>query len=163
MRGQVSWAPIIPGVDGGENARHLEADLARARAQLAETEARIRNKRIHAPFAGTIGIRRVDLGEYITPGTVIASLQDRSQLDVDFTLPARYAPSLHPGLDVTLKQIETTPFFQTVRGELVTGIYNNPAVWRHFGYEGASAAYGGYYRRAVHRLARVAGGAGGRG
>src|SRR5262249_60948424 len=35
------------------------ADLERARAQLAETEARLANKRIEAPFAGTIGIRRV--------------------------------------------------------------------------------------------------------
>ena len=79
------------------------ADLERARAQLAETEARIRNKRIFAPFAGTIGIRRIDLGDYISPGTVIASLQDPSQLDVDFTLPARYAPQLRPGLAVALQ------------------------------------------------------------
>jgi membrane fusion protein (multidrug efflux system) len=79
-----------------------KADLARARAQLAETEARIRNKRIHAPFAGTLGIRRVDLGDYISPGMVIATLQDRSQLEVDFTLPARYTPQLRPGLPISL-------------------------------------------------------------
>ncbi|MEE4659778.1 MAG: efflux RND transporter periplasmic adaptor subunit [Halieaceae bacterium] len=78
------------------------ADLARARAQLAETEARIRNKRIHAPFAGTVGIRRIELGEYLTPGTTIATLQDRSQLEVDFTLPDRYSPMLKPGLPVEL-------------------------------------------------------------
>ncbi len=78
------------------------ADLARARAQLAETEARIRNKRIHAPFSGSIGIRRVDIGDYISPGTVIATLQDRSQLEVDFTLPARYTPQLRPGLPMSL-------------------------------------------------------------
>jgi len=80
-----------------------KADLARARAQLAETEARIRNKRIHAPFSGTIGIRRVDLGDYISPGTVIASLEDLSELDLDFTLPARYAPMLKPGLAIELR------------------------------------------------------------
>ncbi|MEM0954261.1 MAG: efflux RND transporter periplasmic adaptor subunit [Pseudomonadota bacterium] len=79
-----------------------KADLARARAQLAETEARIRNKRIHAPFAGTIGIRRVELGDYLTPGTTIATLQDRSQLEVDFTLPDRFAPRLRRGLPVVL-------------------------------------------------------------
>ena len=79
-----------------------KADLARARAQLAETEARIRNKRIHAPFAGTVGIRRVELGDYISPGTVIATLQDQTQLEVDFTLPARYAPQLRPGLPIAL-------------------------------------------------------------
>ncbi|MEP5763003.1 MAG: efflux RND transporter periplasmic adaptor subunit [Halieaceae bacterium] len=79
-----------------------KADLARARAQLAETEARIRNKRIHAPFAGTVGIRRVDVGDYIEPNTVIATLQDISELEVDFTLPARYAPQLRPGLRIAV-------------------------------------------------------------
>jgi len=84
------------------------ADLDRARAQLAETEARIRNKRIHAPFAGTVGIRRIDLGDYIEPGTVIASLQDSSRLDVDFTLPANHAPQLRPGLAISL-QVDAWP------------------------------------------------------
>jgi hypothetical protein len=46
-----------------------------------------------------------------------------------------------------LTQIEKSPFFQTVRGGLVTGIYNNPKVWPKFGYEGASAEKGGYLDR----------------
>lgn len=79
------------------------ADFARAQAQLAETEARIRHKRIHAPFSGTIGIRRVDLGDYVEPGTAIASLQDGTELDVDFTLPARHAPELRPGQSVIVQ------------------------------------------------------------
>ncbi len=80
-----------------------KADLARARAQLAETEARIRNKRIDAPFAGTVGIRRVELGDYVSPGTLIATLQDQTELEIDFTLPARYAPQLRPGLSIALQ------------------------------------------------------------
>lgn len=52
-----------------------------------------------------------------------------------------------------LKQIETTPFFQTVRGACVTGIYNSPDVWRVFGYEGPSAPYGGYIERGFDDLA----------
>ncbi|MEM1152626.1 MAG: efflux RND transporter periplasmic adaptor subunit [Pseudomonadota bacterium] len=83
------------------------ADLARARAQLAETEARIRNKRIHAPFAGTLGIRRVELGDYVSPVTVIATLQDKSELEIDFTVPARFAPKLAPGQPIEL----TVPAF----------------------------------------------------
>lgn len=51
-----------------------------------------------------------------------------------------------------LKSVESTPFFQAVRGECVTGIYNNPAVWRHFGYEGASAEFGGYIERGFDDL-----------
>jgi len=52
----------------------------------------------------------------------------------------------------SLKAMEATPFFQTVRGECVTGIYNNPAVWRLFGYEGASAEFGGYIDRGFNDL-----------
>ncbi len=79
------------------------ADLARARAQLAETEAELRNKRIHAPFDGALGIRQVDLGDYVSPGTVIATLQDNSELEIDFTLPAHHAPQLRKGLGINLQ------------------------------------------------------------
>jgi membrane fusion protein (multidrug efflux system) len=79
------------------------ADLERAKAQLAETEARLANKRIEAPFSGTMGIRRVDVGDYVSPGTVIATLQDHSELEIDFTVPARYAPRLKAGLGVAVK------------------------------------------------------------
>lgn len=74
------------------------ADLERARAQFAETEARLANKRIEAPFAGTIGINRVEIGDFISPGTVIATLQDHTALEIDFTVPGRYVPTLRPGL-----------------------------------------------------------------
>ena len=80
-----------------------KADLESARAQLAETEARIRNKRIHAPFSGTIGILQVDVGDYLSPGTEIATLQDLGELEIDFTLPARFAPQLRPGLAIELQ------------------------------------------------------------
>jgi len=46
-----------------------------------------------------------------------------------------------------LKDIETGPFFQAVRGNLVTGIYNNKEAWPIFGYEGESASKGGYIER----------------
>jgi membrane fusion protein (multidrug efflux system) len=79
-----------------------KADLARAKAQLAETEARIRNKRIVAPFSGTVGIRQVDIGDYVAPGTTIATLQDLTALEIDFNVPARYAPGLSPGQTIEL-------------------------------------------------------------
>jgi hypothetical protein len=46
-----------------------------------------------------------------------------------------------------LKSIEETAFFQTVRGGLVTGLYNQKAVWPIFGYEGESFSKGGYINR----------------
>jgi membrane fusion protein (multidrug efflux system) len=78
------------------------ADLQAAMAQLAEIEARIDNKRIRAPFAGTLGIMRVRLGDYVESGTPITTLQDLSELELDFTVPARYAPWLRRGQTVSL-------------------------------------------------------------
>ncbi len=49
--------------------------------------------------------------------------------------------------EALLRGIETTPFFQLVRGSLVTGLYNNKEVWPLFGYEGESASEGGYLYR----------------
>ena len=80
-----------------------KADLDSAIAQLAETEARLENKRIHAPFPGTLGIIRVKVGDYVVPGTVIATLQDLDELEIDFTVPARHYPRLRPGQDILVK------------------------------------------------------------
>lgn len=46
-----------------------------------------------------------------------------------------------------LRSIQDTPFFQTVRGGLVTGLYNQKDVWPIFGYEGESFSQGGYIAR----------------
>ncbi|MDU9005608.1 twin-arginine translocation signal domain-containing protein [Sedimentitalea todarodis] len=51
-----------------------------------------------------------------------------------------------------LKQIEDDAFFQTVRGGLVTGLYNQKAVWSIFGYEGESYSLGGYIDRGFNDI-----------
>ena len=51
-----------------------------------------------------------------------------------------------------LKQIEKTPFFQMVRGGLVTGLYNQKEVWPLFGYEGESFSKGGYKDRGFNDI-----------
>lgn len=83
------------------------ADLESAIAQLAEIEARLENKRIRAPFSGTAGIIQVRVGDYVEPGTAITTLQDLSELEVDFTLPARHYPELKKGLKI---QVEVAAF-----------------------------------------------------
>ena len=80
-----------------------KADLESAIAQLAETEAYLDNKRINAPFAGSIGIIHVKVGDYVEPGTRITTLQDLSELEIDFTVPERHFPHLRPGLDIAVK------------------------------------------------------------
>jgi membrane fusion protein (multidrug efflux system) len=79
-----------------------QANLDSAIAQLAETDARLNNKRITAPFAGSAGIIKVKVGDYIESGTAITTLQDLSELEIDFSVPARYAPMLRPGLKIAV-------------------------------------------------------------
>lgn len=52
-----------------------------------------------------------------------------------------------------LRQIEDSAFFQRVRGGLVTGLYNQKAVWPIFGYEGESFSKGGYIDRGFDDIA----------
>lgn len=75
----------------------LSAELQKANASVAQLQAQLAKKRILAPFAGTIGIRQVDLGDYLAPGTAIATLQDLSKLYVDFFLPEQVVPQLTVG------------------------------------------------------------------
>lgn len=79
-----------------------KADLDSAVAQLAATDARLDNKAIVAPFAGTTGIIKVKVGDYIESGTPITNLQDLSELEIDFSVPDRYFPSLRPGLKIAV-------------------------------------------------------------
>ena len=84
-----------------------KADLDAAIATLAETEARLDNKRIVAPFAGTLGIIAVKTGDYIESGTAITTLQDLDELEVDFSVPARYYPHLRKGLHIDVETAAT--------------------------------------------------------
>lgn len=52
-----------------------------------------------------------------------------------------------------LRGIEATPFFQKIRGGLVTGLYNQKAIWPLFGYEGESFSKGGYIDRGFNDIA----------
>ena len=51
-----------------------------------------------------------------------------------------------------LQAIETTPFFQTIRAGLVTGLYNQKEVWPIFGYQGESFSEGGYIERGFNDI-----------
>ncbi|EAQ99426.2 RND family efflux transporter, MFP subunit [Congregibacter litoralis KT71] len=79
------------------------SDLQSARGELAEVDAVLQNKRISAPFAGRLGIFQVRLGDYVEAGTPLVTLQDVSRLEVDFSVPDRYAPLMQPGLKIVLR------------------------------------------------------------
>jgi membrane fusion protein (multidrug efflux system) len=81
----------------------LSAELQKANASVAQLQAQLAKKRILAPFAGTIGIRQVDVGDYLASGTTIATLQDLSTLFVDFFLPEQNVPQLAIGQRVRVQ------------------------------------------------------------
>lgn len=72
----------------------LSAQLKKNQATVNQLKASLAKKHILAPFSGTIGIRQVDVGDYLASGTVIATLQDLSSLYVDFYVPEQSVPRL---------------------------------------------------------------------
>lgn len=81
-----------------------QAELDQASAQLNQAEANVaallatlEKKTVRAPFAGRIGIRLVNLGQFINRGQAIVQLQDTTSLYVNFSLPQRQLPEIKVG------------------------------------------------------------------
>jgi hypothetical protein len=53
---------------------------------------------------------------------------------------------------IALEAVQTTPFFQKVRGTELESLYSNPGTWKAFGYQGPAYAYGGYIHRGFNDL-----------
>ena len=89
-----------------------QASLQVAEAQVALAEARLKRMRITAPFAGTVGLRSINLGAYVKDGDDLVNLEDTSMLTVDFRLPERYQTQLAPGqaVQVQLDALPNRPF-----------------------------------------------------
>jgi membrane fusion protein (multidrug efflux system) len=78
-----------------------EANAARAAAEAQS--ARLAQKEIRAPFDGVLGIRNVNVGQYLEPGSAIVSLQALDPIDLDFSLPEQYLGIAQPGLKITAR------------------------------------------------------------
>jgi membrane fusion protein (multidrug efflux system) len=79
-----------------------EANLKTATAQVEAQQALINEKQIRAPFAGTLGIREVDIGQYLAAGTEIVTLQQLNPLFVDFYLPQQALAQIQVGQAVSI-------------------------------------------------------------
>lgn len=84
------------------------AALQVAQAQVALAQARLSRMRITAPFDGTVGLRNINLGEYVKDGADLVNLEDTSQLTVDFRLPERYQTRIATGQPVRV-EIDALP------------------------------------------------------
>ena len=77
-----------------------KTSLARAKAKLAEDQARLAKTEMRAPFAGVMGLRQVSEGAYVAAGTDIARLEKIDQLKLDFRVPETFLARLRPGQSV---------------------------------------------------------------
>jgi membrane fusion protein, multidrug efflux system len=78
------------------------ANLRIAKARVAEQQALVEKKLVRAPFAGRLGIRVVDVGQYVAAGTKLVTLQSLDPILVDFSVPQQQAGQVAPGQKVVL-------------------------------------------------------------
>lgn len=122
--------------------KSYDADIEALKNQLRKTE-------IRAPFSGQIGLRNISEGAYVTPQTLIATLQQLNTLKVDFAIPEKYAQSIknnsrlqftidgftdtfnatvfaiEPKIDVTTRNIRVRARTQNTSGKLLPGMFAN--------------------------------------
>lgn len=99
------------------------ANLKNSNAQVEQQRAIVDKKILRAPFDGRLGLRQVDLGQYLAPGTLIVTLQALTPIYADFLLPQQALDKIEVGQPVTAKT-DTYPG-KSFRGK-VTAI--NPKV-----------------------------------
>jgi membrane fusion protein (multidrug efflux system) len=75
-------------------------ELEQAEASINAIKTRISDRIIRAPFDGTVGLRNISVGALVETGDLIATLDDTSQIKLDFTVPAMFLAELRPGLKI---------------------------------------------------------------
>ncbi len=95
-----------------------QAAYDQANAGIAKTEALISQKLVRAPFDGELGVRNVEVGQYLTAGTSIVSLTDLSELYANFTVTEKDSGQLKVGQIVRVK-VDAYPG-RTFEGKITT-------------------------------------------
>jgi membrane fusion protein (multidrug efflux system) len=72
------------------NVNNIKADIEIIRTSISRTE-------IRAPFNGRLGLRNISPGAYVTPASVIAVINQTSELKLDFSVPEKYSAQMKPG------------------------------------------------------------------
>lgn len=84
------------------------ANVKNAKAQVAQQQAVVDKKTLRAPFAGHLGVRAVDIGQYINAGTTVVTLQALDPIYADFFLPQQALTQIRLEQSVTVK-VDTYP------------------------------------------------------
>jgi membrane fusion protein, multidrug efflux system len=78
------------------NVENLKADIESIQIAISKTE-------IRAPYRGTIGLRNVSLGSYISPTDIVTTIRQVDQLKLDFAIPEKYAKEIGKGYTVKFR------------------------------------------------------------
>ncbi|MAS87119.1 MAG: efflux transporter periplasmic adaptor subunit [Micavibrio sp.] len=78
--------------------RRRDTNIAKARLEAVQSQ--LKDRIILAPFDGIVGIRYISKGALITLGTLITTLNDDSEMKLDFMVPSVFLPSLKEGLEI---------------------------------------------------------------
>jgi membrane fusion protein (multidrug efflux system) len=105
------------GVGSDSTLDSARAAASASASQVTRLQAVLDQKQLTAPFAGTVGIPKIDLGQYLSPGTSVVTLQDLDTMRVDFSVPEQQLPLLKIGQTVRLGLSGSDmPFAGAIRG-----------------------------------------------
>jgi membrane fusion protein (multidrug efflux system) len=94
---------IEKGLTSQEDYDVMETTLEQIRAEITITRIDIAKTYVRAPFSGIIGLRNVSNGAYVTPQTVLTTMQDVSKVKVDFSIPEKYIYLFKKGQKIKFK------------------------------------------------------------
>lgn len=80
-----------------------KANMMQASAAVAEQQALVNKKFVPALFSGRVGIRMVSVGQYLSPGTPVVSLQALDSVYLDFSVPQQNISMIHVGQNISAK------------------------------------------------------------
>ncbi len=83
-----------------DELEELAAEVQIAEAELHGAQARLRTSHVRAPFAGTIGLRRISPGDVVGPDTTITTLDDVATLKLQFAVPETFIGTMEKGMPV---------------------------------------------------------------
>ncbi|MBZ0202358.1 MAG: efflux RND transporter periplasmic adaptor subunit [Ignavibacteria bacterium] len=94
---------IDKGLTSREDYEVMESTLEQIRAEIQITRIDISKTYVRAPFSGIIGLRNVSNGSYVTPQTVMTTMQDMSKVKIDFSIPEKYVYLFKKGQKLKFK------------------------------------------------------------
>ncbi|MHB1147169.1 MAG: efflux RND transporter periplasmic adaptor subunit [Lutibacter sp.] len=126
-----------------------EADFQFARAESQLIAAQLAKATVRAPFSGTIGLRYISKGTYVTPSTPIANLVNTDQLKITFSIPEKYSSqikledqitfttsnskeeqtatiyAIEPEVDIATRTLKMRAIANNRKGKLIPGTFAN--------------------------------------